>query len=219
MTIGYDTCHHLPPPPRVLCVHQAPLPKGLLGRTWASVPFCAFVVQSPEKKIHGIHSFNKLKLLLQKSKHHFPQELAKLQGGLQGANNTHLNMFCLLSGCAVRPTSSTPTGPQPFSADISWQMTSGSSHGHGHCNGSHCPPLMKALMLLVVVTLILLAVTANGLFMFSWHRWHKEKGHRLAGDGGRCSTEAARSRSLQKSVTKKNIALDIARVQSKILKV
>lgn len=204
--------------PRAVRASSTPA-KRFVGSNMGFCPFLCFCCSKPRKKIHGIHSFNKLKLLLQKSKHHFPQELAKLQGGLQGANNTHLNMFCLLSGCAVRPTSSTPTGPQPFSADISWQMTSGSSHGHGHCNGSHCPPLMKALMLLVVVTLILLAVTANGLFMFSWHRWHKEKGHRLAGDGGRCSTEAARSRSLQKSVTKKNIALDIARVQSKIMKV
>lgn len=123
-----------------------------------------------------------------------PAELVKLQGGFQYGNNTDL---CGTGLPELRPCTPAdlinPDRPQPFSASIAPQITPGSSDGHGHCNGTHCPPSTKALAAVVVLAVVLLAATAAGLFAFSWYRWRKQ---RIAGTpvivGGRCSTEATK---------------------------
>uniref|UniRef100_J3L1A8 Protein kinase domain-containing protein n=1 Tax=Oryza brachyantha TaxID=4533 RepID=J3L1A8_ORYBR len=139
-----------------------------------------------------------------------PSELAKLQGGFQYANNTDL---CGTGLPALRPCTPadliSPDRPQPFSAGISPQITPGSPDGHGRCSGARCPPSTKALAAVVVIAVILLAVTAAGLFAFSWYRWRKQ---RVAGSpvvvGGRCSTEAAVKESFRKSVSSTLVSLE-----------
>ncbi|KAL5222276.1 hypothetical protein ABZP36_026989 [Zizania latifolia] len=139
-----------------------------------------------------------------------PSELAKLQGGFQYANNTDL---CGTGLAALRPCTPAdlinPDRPQPFSAGIAPQITPGSASGHVRCSGAHCPPSTKALAAVVVVALILFAVTAAGLFAFSWYRWRKR---RVAGSpvvvGGRCSTEVPAKESFRKSASSTLVSLE-----------
>uniref|UniRef100_A0A0D9V280 Protein kinase domain-containing protein n=1 Tax=Leersia perrieri TaxID=77586 RepID=A0A0D9V280_9ORYZ len=140
-----------------------------------------------------------------------PSELGKLQGGFQYANNTDL---CGTGLPALRPCTPadliSPDRPQPFSAGITPpQITPGSSDGHGRCSGAHCPPSTKALAAVVVVAVILLSVTAAGLFAFSWYRWRKQ---RIAGSpvviSGRCSNEVAKDSSFRKSASSTLVSLE-----------